>query len=260
VRLARLPRLVNGTSPMMRRTTMSKFVLRATTFLALLTLLLGGATVASAQTKRKPRPKLGTYKKPPAKPAVQLHTLAVGSKFRVRMEDSLSSKTAAVGQQFTVTTVEPIYAQGGAEVIPAGSKVTGKVTAVTAAQKGGKAGSIDVSFVSARVPTGATYAINGSLTDLDSGKTESDNEGTASAEGIKHRKIVFIGGGAAGGAVLGSIIGGGKATAIGAIAGAGAGILADRLIKGPEAEVKPGTEFGVILNQAVSLPAYKAPQ
>ena len=51
------------------------FAIRAASFLALLTLLLGFAADASAQKKRpaaKPRPKLGTYKKPAPKPAIPL--------------------------------------------------------------------------------------------------------------------------------------------------------------------------------------------
>ena len=242
----------------------STFVIRATSFLAILTLLLTSAFAVSAQTKRratKAKPKLVTKKPtPPRKPVVRLETLAVGSKMRVRMDDTLNSKTAKAGDTFTATIVDPVYAEGGAQVIPAGSKITGKVTAATAAQRQGKPGTIDVSFVSVRLPTGATQAVNGSLTDLDAGKTASDNEGTLSGDKLEKRHIIFIGGGAAGGALLGAIIGGGKATGIGAIAGAGAGVAADFLLKGPEAQVKPGTEFGVILNQAVSMPEYKGPQ
>jgi hypothetical protein len=245
--------------------TMSKRTLgiRATSFIAILTLLLTGTFAASAQTKRrttKAKPRLVTKKPTPAKPVVRLETLAVGSKMRVRMDDTLNSKTAKVGDTFTATIVDPVYAEGGAQVIPAGSKITGKVTAATAAQRQGKPGTIDVSFVSVKLPTGATQAVNGSLTDLDAGKTSSDNEGTLAGDKLEKRKIIFIGGGAAGGALLGAIIGGGKATGIGAIAGAGAGVAADLLLRGPEAQVKPGTEFGVILNQAVSMPEYKGPQ
>ena len=235
------------------------FVLCATSFLALLTLLLGSAVSVSAQKKKKP---VATKRTKPVGgktvlPKEPIYTLPVGYRFRVRMDDTITSKTAKVGDTFTTTTVSPIYAGGGNEVIPAGSKVTGKITSVQAAQKGNKPGTLDVAFTGVALPSGKQYAINGSLTDLDANNTESDNEGTATGDKIDKRTIIFIGGGAAGGAILGSIIGGGKATAIGAIAGAGAGALADRFIKGPEAEVKPNTEFNIILNQAVSMPAYK---
>ncbi len=85
--------------------------------------------------------------------------------------------------------------------------------------------------------------------------TSSDNEGTASAKQTSNRNAKFIGGGA-GGAVIGALAGGGKGAAIGAGVGAGVGFLAKKLMKGKEAEVKSGTEFGVILNRPISLPAY----
>ncbi len=99
--------------------------------------------------------------------------------------------------------------------------------------------------------------MSGSLTDLSSGNTSSDNEGTASAKKTSHRNVKFIGGGAGGGALIGAIAGGGKGLAIGAGVGAGVGFIAKKLKKGDEAKVNSGTEFGVILNRAVSLPAYR---
>jgi hypothetical protein len=72
-----------------------------------------------------------------------------------------------------------------------------------------------------------------------------------------NRKLIFIGGGAAGGTILGAAIGGGKGAAIGAILGGAGGFLGERLTKGPDAEVKSGTEFGIYLNQRISLPKFE---
>lgn len=189
-------------------------------------------------------------------PAVPVYTVETGTIMRARMNSTISSKTAAVGNTFTSTVTEPVYGTGGVVVIPTGSTLTARVTDVKKAAKGGEPGQIDVSFVSVKLPNGRTRSINGSLTDLESGKTKSDNEGSATGDKMKNRKIIFIGGGAAGGAVLGAMVGGGKATAIGAIIGAGAGFLGERFLKGPEAEVKSGTEFNVFLNQAIAMPKF----
>ncbi len=70
---------------------------------------------------------------------------------------------------------------------------------------------------------------------------------------MKNRKIIFIGGGGAGGALIGAIVGGGKGALIGGIIGGVGGLLGDRLTKGEEATVKAGTEFGVYINQAFYL-------
>ncbi len=173
------------------------------------------------------------------------------------MNETVSSKTARVGDRFTTTVTEPVYSNTGVVVIPSGSEVVGKVTAVQKAGRGGKVGTIDASFVELVLPNGTRRAINGSLTELVSDDAKSDEEGTASGDKMKNRKLIFIGGGGAGGAVLGGIIGGGKGAVIGGILGAGGGLLGERATKGEEAEVKSGTEFGVYLNQAISLPRFQ---
>lgn len=220
--------------------------------LALITMF--GAGEAMAQKKKPVLKKKTVVKK--VVPTVPVYTVETGTVMRARMNTTISSKSAAVGNTFTSTVTEPVYSSTGVVVIPTGSTLTGRVTNVKKASNGGNPGQIDVSFVSVKLPNGRVRSINGSLTELESGKTKSDNEGTASADKMKHRKVIFVGGGAAGGAVLGSMIGGGKATAIGAIIGAGAGFLGDRFTKGSEAEVKSGTEFSVHLNQAIAMPKF----
>jgi hypothetical protein len=212
-----------------------------------------GAGLAQRPVLKK---KTTVKRKVVTKPAEPVFAVDTGTIMRVRMNSTISSKTAKVGDTFTTTVTEPVYSSNGVVVIPTGSTLTGQINAVKPAAKGGKPGEIDASFIKLKLPNGRTRTINGSLTDLESGKTTTDNEGTASAKKMKNRKIIFIGGGAAGGALLGAIVGGGKATAIGAIVGAGAGFLGDRFTKGPDAEVKSGTEFGVYLNQAISLPRF----
>jgi hypothetical protein len=227
---------------------------------AILAMLLAfGASDVLAQKRKPVIRKKTTARKKVVKPAVKLYTVDSGTTFRVRMNGTLSSKTAKVGDRFTVNVTEPVYSNTGQVVIPTGSTVTGRVDAVTPAKKGGNPGQISVSFTSVRLPSGSTRSINGSLTDLNSDDAKSDNESTASGDKMKNRKIIFIGGGGAGGAVLGAAIGGGKGALIGGILGAAGGLLGERLTKGEEAEVKSGTEFGVQLNQSIALPQWREP-
>lgn len=216
-------------------------------------------TVDGLAQKRRPviRRKTNTVRRTtPARPAVKLFTVQNGERFRVRMNETISSKTARVGDKFTTTVTEPVYSTTGVVVIPTGSIVTGRVDTVTAAKKGGDPGQISASFIEVRLPNGTRRAINGSLTDLETKTAKSDNEGTASGDDRKNDKLIFIGGGAAGGAVLGGAVGGGKGALIGGILGAGAGLLGERFTKGEDAQVKSGTEFGVYLNQSISLPKF----
>ena len=186
------------------------------------------------------------------------YTVERGTKVRVRMNETISSKTARKGDTFTTNVTEPVYANNGVIVIPTGSKIIGRIDKVKKAKKGGDPGTIDVSFIEVRLPNGRSKSINGSLTNLDSKSAKSDNEGTASGDDRKNDKIIFIGGGAAGGAILGGIIGGGKGAIIGGILGGLGGLAGERLTKGEEAKVKAGMEFGVYLNKRVSLPKFRA--
>jgi hypothetical protein len=228
----------------------------------LASLFLFGTADTFAQTRRRPviRRKTTVVRRTmtvPARPVIRLYSVRSGEKFRVRMNETINSKTARIGDRFTTTVTEPVYSDTGVIVIPTGSTVTGRVNSVTAAKKGGNPGSIDVSFVEVRLPNGTRRTINGSLTDLDTKKAKSDAEGTASGDDRKNDKIIFIGGGAAGGAVLGGAIGGGKGALIGGILGGLGGLAGERLTKGEDAEVKTGTEFGVYLNQSISLPKFE---
>lgn len=229
-------------------------------FLAIIFVL--GVVESSAQT-RKRRPvikKKTTVKKTVVrKPVVKLYTVSTGQRIRVRINEELSSKTARVGDTFTTNVTEPVYSNSGVIVIPSGSTIIGRIDSVVPAKKGGNPGAIEVSFIEVKLPNGSKRAINGSLTDLNSDNAKSDNESVASGDKMKNRKIIFIGGGAAGGAVIGAIAGGGKGALIGGLIGAGAGLLGERFTKGEEAKVQSGTEFGVILNQAVSMPKWIEP-
>lgn len=223
-------------------------------------LMIFGIGSAFGQTKKKPTiRRKAPVTKPAVKPAVKLYTVETGTVFRVRMNDLLSSKTAKVGDTFRTTLTEPGYSGTGVVVMPVGTIITGKVDSVTPAKKGGNPGQISVSFVSMKLPDGSTRAMNGSLTELNTKDAKSDNESVASGDKMKNRKIIFIGGGGAGGAVLGAAIGGGKGALIGGLIGAGAGFLGEKFTKGEEAEVKSGTEFGVLLNQPMSMKKWVEP-
>ena len=213
------------------------------------------ASDASAQTRKK-RPVIRKSTVTKRAPAPRLYTVAAGKRIRVRMNEDLSSKTARVGDRFTATVREPVYSTTGAVVIPEGSEIVGRVDAVAKAQKGGKPGALDVSFVQVILPNGTKRTISGSLTELNADDAKSDNEGTARGDRMKHRKVIWYGGGAAGGALLGAAVGGGKGALIGALLGAGGGFLGERYTKGEDAKVDSGTEFTVYLNRAISLPKF----
>ncbi|HSE32825.1 MAG TPA: YMGG-like glycine zipper-containing protein [Pyrinomonadaceae bacterium] len=215
---------------------------RATiSLVTLIALALGTVNLTGAQTRKRP-----VY-----------YSVAANTVMRVRIDTELNSQKARVGDTFSSTLVDPVYSRNGVMLAPQGSKVMGRVTNVQRAGRNGEPATMDVQFVSIRLPNGVRTAINGSLAELSTSNATSDNEGTVSAKRTSHRKVKFIGGGAAGGAVIGAIAGGGKGALIGAGVGAVTGLIGGRVKKGHEVKVTSGTEFGVILNRAVSMRAYR---
>src|SRR5258705_6484283 len=231
----------------------SKLVVRMLTFLVLLTLIAGAVLDAAAQTRRRRGRRIVTRVVTPA-PAVQYYTVAANTIIRARINEELNSGEARIGDRFTANVVEPVYAGNGIEVVPVGSRIGGRVTQVNRAKKRSP-GNITVAFDSIRLPNGRTAVINGSLTTLQADDVNADNEGTVKGTSNRKRDAVFIGGGAAGGAIIGGISGGGTGALIGGVFRGALGTGARVLEKEKEAEVKSGTEFGVILNRSVSLPA-----
>ena len=233
----------------------SKLVIRTLTFLILLTLIAGAMFDASGQTRRRRRARRTTRV---VTPAIKYYTVPTNTVIRARLNEELNSGEARVGDRFTANVVEPVYSANGVEVVPVGSRIGGRVTQVKRAGKRSP-GNITVAFDSVRLPNGRTAVINGSLTTMQADDVNADNEGTVKGSSNRKRDAVFIGGGVGAGAIIGGIAGGGKGAAIGAILGGALGTGARVLEKEKEAEVKSGTEFGVILNRSVTLPATNVP-
>ena len=185
-------------------------------------------------------------------PVFATYTLPQNQYFRLRMNQTLNSGTARVGDRFQTTVVTPVYA-GGVEVVPAGSIVEGRVTSVSPARTRGREGQIGLQFDTVVVPDGTRHQLDGALTELQdtrAGNVDAENE--VSGKSADKRNVAYVGGGTVGGAVIGGAIGGGKGAGIGAIIGAGAGVAGVMLQKGNEAEVRSGTEIGMVTMRPIT--------
>jgi hypothetical protein len=185
-------------------------------------------------------------------PVYARYVLEQNQYFRLRMNQTISSAKSRMGDRFKATVITPVYADG-VEVVPAGSIIEGRVTRVTAARSRQRDGEIAVAFDTLVVPDGKRHAIDGVLTELqdtDHGEVDAENE--VSGHSSDKRKIIYVGGGTAGGAILGGVIGGAKGAGIGAILGAGAGVAGVLLTKGNEAELRSGTELGMVTTRPIT--------
>jgi len=137
-----------------------------------------------------------------------------GTVLKVRLDSAVGSKTSQAGQPFSGSLMSPVSV-GGATAIPSGSAVEGEVVEAKAAGKfkGAATLSLRLTGVTAR---GHHYNID----------TATVSQTTT---GKGKRTAAMIGGGGAGGALIGGLAGGGKGAAIGALVGAGAGTAGSAL-------------------------------
>ncbi len=187
-----------------------------------------------------------------APPTEQHWSIPANTVLILRMLTAVNSKTAKPNDQITAVVSMPVTAEGQT-VLPAGTLVEGKVTQAKPAGRMGKPGMLAVDFGELVFKNGSRMKLIGTLTAANvDPKKKIDPEGEIKAKGDKTKNpAVFIGGGAALGAVVGGLSGGGQGAGVGAVAGAGIGIAAAMLVKGPEAEIKPGFPFGIQLSKAL---------
>src|SRR5215470_12338929 len=160
-----------------------------------------------------------------------------GSELRIRLNNTLSSKDARVGDRFTAAIVNPSKYED--------AKVTGHIRSIRHSGRVQGRTSMTLSFDTIRLADGRSGPFRAEVLriyDSDSGE-KVDEEGRVQSGSRGNQTLKRSGIGAAAGAVIGGIAGGGKGAAIGLIVG-GAGGAGSLAIKGSkELRLESGTEM-----------------
>ncbi len=170
--------------------------------------------------------------------------IPAGTDVHVRMIDSLSSGQARAGDIFHGTLEEPILVNGRA-IVPKGADVTGTVVAVHPSGRLTDPGELSL-ILNTVSSAGVATSINVQPLQI---KGESHKKSTATKAG----------GGAALGALIGAIAGGGKGAAIGAGVGAAAGTGAAAATGKKEAAVESEAVLTFVTSATANPPVNASP-
>ncbi len=172
----------------------------------------------------------------PATGRAQANEIPVGTEFDVRLQDSLSSKTAQVEDRFEATTLVDLKDDRNRVLVPAGSTMRGVISSVTKAGRLERKGSLTVAFDRVTI-NGRSYPMRATVTQA------------LESEGIRG-EAGKIGIGAGAGAILGAILGGAKGALAGILIGGGGTIAAT---EGKDVELPAGTVLRVRLDSGLNL-------
>jgi hypothetical protein len=167
-------------------------------------------------------------------------TLPAGTVLPVTLTSSVGSDTSRVEDPVRAT-VRRAVVSNGVQVVPAGTVVLGRVTRVERSGKVKGRASIAFRFTQIDLPgEGGRARITASPI-------------SRLAPATKRQDAAKIGTGAAGGAIIGAIVGGGDGAAKGAAIGGGAGTAVVLATRGKEVHIGSGSALAVRLTSPLTV-------
>jgi hypothetical protein len=190
------------------------------------------STIAQAQTKKRPTVQRN-------RSYTDTSIIRVGTNLRVRLNDTISSDRARVGDRFTATVISPSRYEE--------ATITGHVGSITKSGKIKGRTTMNLAFDRIKLPDGRSGTMRGQVIRVYESNSESaskvDEEGTVES-GKRGEQTLKRGGiGAAAGAVFGGLLGGRKGAAIGLIVGGAAGAGSLAIGGSKKLELESGTEM-----------------
>lgn len=160
-------------------------------------------------------------------------TIPSGTEIKVRTDAAIPAKPDA-NARYTASVSDDVKDSSGNILIPHGSRAH----LVAVPSEDGKDTTLDLRSVNVN---GQSYLIEAA-----------GSKGTPGGLGANKRTGMYVGGGAAVGAILGGLLGGGKGAAVGAILGGGAG-AGTQVLTGKNKELPAETELKYKLATAAQL-------
>src|ERR1700722_11270261 len=179
-----------------------------------------------------------------------------GTALIVRLNTTLATFSNKAGDPFQARLTQAVVLNGNT-LIPLGATVEGRVTKVTEPRRISGKPTIALLPEAIILPTGERYFLDATLTDTNIPGTDVSSEGQFKGSGHDRNDQLEAGGGAAGGMLIGGLIGGGPGILIGGAVGAGATTV-HWLSKHRSATLPAGTELTLELNRPLAMGAAPA--
>lgn len=190
--------------------------------------------------------------------AAQTNTpVPAGTALMVQLDTTLATFSNHVGDPFQAKVTQAVVVNG-ATLIPVGATVEGRVTKVSEPRRISGKPTIGILPEAVILPTGERYYLDATLIDTNIKGTDVSGEGQFKGIGHDRRDTLEIGGGTAGGMLVGGLIGGGPGVLIGGAVGAGATTV-HWLVKHRSATLPAGTELTLELNRPMAMSAAAVP-
>ena len=172
----------------------------------------------------------------------------------VALRNTISSRTAYVGQAIYCQTIYPITVNDRI-VIPVGSYVKGAIAQVVRAGRVKGTAKIGLRFESITLRSGLTRPLRATLSGYGGNGAEgfSRDEGKIEGESSKKEDAGRVASTAGTGAIIGAIAGRGKGAGIGAGSGGAAGLIWVLATRGKELVLRPGTSLELQLTAPLTL-------
>lgn len=201
-----------------------------------------GETLANPKAAATPEPlaSAGT----PANPAPAWHevTVPAGTRLSIVLETPVGSDISRVEQPVRARLEDAVIV-GGEQVVPANSEVSGAVTEAARSGKVKGRAHVAVRFTTL-TPRGDDAGEHYSIATAAVART---------AAATKQKDALEIGGPAAGGALIGALVGGKKGALVGTAIGGGAGTAVVMSTRGKEVRLARGTPLTLQLERAVTI-------
>ena len=180
-----------------------------------------------------------------------------GTTLLVKLDTTLATFSNRVGDPFQGSLTQAVVLNGQT-VIPAGARIEGRVTKLSEPRRISGKPTIGILPEAVIMPTGERYFLDATLVDTNIKGTDVNEEGQFKGEGHDRRDTLETGGGAAGGMLIGGLIGGGPGVLIGGMVGAGSA-TAHWLSKHRSAVLPAGTQLTLELNRPLAMTTATTP-